>query len=190
MPVFVIDTECLKVLKVARTAKQAAYWADILVPVRDYYMNDVAGRSLSVFTENELRHLYANTAQSEAGQRWDYGELITRVLDLIKQQGVDDTSVPELVSKLGHEIKPIDPKPAPEKAGRKPTNLLSGGGAVATKPKAGTATGRVWEIADTLYKEVGDVPNRNAVIELCIAEGINPATASTQYGKWKKALGA
>ncbi|AUR88738.1 hypothetical protein NVP2117O_60 [Vibrio phage 2.117.O._10N.261.45.E9] len=55
-----------------------------------------------------------------------------------------------------------------------------------TRPKAGTKTGRVWEIADAKSAEAGEPALRAPVIEQCEAEGINSATAATQYGRWRK----
>jgi len=52
-----------------------------------------------------------------------------------------------------------------------------------TRPKAGSKTGRVWEIADSQGTENAV---RKTVMDLCVAEGINASTASTQYGKWRK----
>lgn len=43
------------------------------------------------------------------------------------------------------------------------------------------ATARVWAIADTMPKA-----DRATIIAACVAEGINPSTAGTQYSKWKK----
>ena len=57
-----------------------------------------------------------------------------------------------------------------------------GQGGPSSAPSKG-ATAKVWEIAD----RVG--PDRKAIIDACIAEGINQATAATQYSKWKKARG-
>lgn len=71
---------------------------------------------------------------------------------------------------------------------------------------AGPASGvtkKVWVIADSLIVKgvrmkgmaggrmaPKDVPPaRSDVIAACVAAGINPATASTQYGKWRKARG-
>lgn len=71
---------------------------------------------------------------------------------------------------------------------------------------AGPASGvtkRVWTIADSLIVKgvrmrsmaggrmaPKDVPPaRPDVIQACVAAGINPSTASTQYGKWRKARG-
>ena len=55
-----------------------------------------------------------------------------------------------------------------------------------TRPKPGTATGRVWEIADELSEASGDVAPRKDVLEKFVAEGGNPATGATQYGRWRK----
>jgi hypothetical protein len=58
----------------------------------------------------------------------------------------------------------------------------------ATRPKAGTSTGKVWDLADALAAKHTDAKAlRKAVIEACEAEGINASTASVQFGKWKSA---
>jgi hypothetical protein len=54
------------------------------------------------------------------------------------------------------------------------------------RPRVGTKTGRVWEIADRILKETGTV-DREAVIKACMLEGININTGSTQYSHWRKA---
>lgn len=46
------------------------------------------------------------------------------------------------------------------------------------------ATAMVWAIASDIAAKGGD---RKAIMEACVAAGINPATAGTQYSKWKKA---
>jgi len=55
-----------------------------------------------------------------------------------------------------------------------------------TRPGEGTITGRVWEIADRLYRETGEA-NRVAVVTACVEEMININTANTQYSHWKAA---
>lgn len=52
------------------------------------------------------------------------------------------------------------------------------------RPKAGSTTGRVWDIADTKKGSATGKDLRKAVIAACEAEGINPSTASVQFGKW------
>ena len=55
-----------------------------------------------------------------------------------------------------------------------------------TRPKAGTKTGRIWEIADSLSAREGAPVARKKVLEAAMAEDINAATAATQYGRWRK----
>lgn len=58
-----------------------------------------------------------------------------------------------------------------------------------TRPKAGTKTARVWEITDTLSAQGGAPAARKDVLEAAGKEGINQATAATQYGRWRKFFG-
>lgn len=53
------------------------------------------------------------------------------------------------------------------------------------RPRAGTRTGRVWEIADELSRRTGRRARRTEVIDLFVAEGGNSNTANTQYQAWK-----
>ena len=55
------------------------------------------------------------------------------------------------------------------------------------RPGKGTITGRVWEIADQLLQETGEM-DRAAVVTACIEEGLNMNTANTQYTHWKNAI--
>ncbi len=54
------------------------------------------------------------------------------------------------------------------------------------RPKTG-ATLRVWDVADQITKETGQIAKRKMVIERCVNAGGNPNTASTQYSHWKSA---
>lgn len=55
-----------------------------------------------------------------------------------------------------------------------------------TRPNAGTTTGRIWEISDSISAKLKAPAPRKDVMEAAAAEGINAATAATQYGKWRK----
>lgn len=55
-----------------------------------------------------------------------------------------------------------------------------------TRPKAGTKTARIWEIADAKSAEAGKPAKRKEVLDAAVAEEINVATAATQYGRWRK----
>jgi len=58
-----------------------------------------------------------------------------------------------------------------------------------TRPAPGTATGRVWEIFDSLGAAKGGTPARKDVMEAGKAEGLNEATIATQYGRACKFYG-
>lgn len=55
------------------------------------------------------------------------------------------------------------------------------------RPKPGTKTGRVWDIADLVSRETGRKATRQEVVERVVASGGNEGTASTQYHEWQKA---
>ena len=58
-----------------------------------------------------------------------------------------------------------------------------------THPKKGTQVGRIWEIADSLSKlhlKNPQVAARADVLAASEKEGINAATAATQYGRWRR----
>lgn len=53
------------------------------------------------------------------------------------------------------------------------------------RPKPGTKTGRVWEIADEITREKSRPAKRREVTERFTAENGNANTANTQYQYWK-----
>jgi hypothetical protein len=79
---------------------------------------------------------------------------------------------------------PAAPAVAPAPAA--PAKIVQNG---ITRPKAGTATGRVWDIADEISREAKAPAPRKGVLDKAVAEGINPATAATQYVKWCRFFG-
>ena len=54
------------------------------------------------------------------------------------------------------------------------------------RPRPGNLTSRVWEIADELSAAAGEAVARAAVMAAGEAEGLNPATIATQYGRWRR----
>lgn len=46
---------------------------------------------------------------------------------------------------------------------------------------------QVWDIADRLSVDSGEMAQRRDVVRLCVDDGINSGTANTQYGHWKRA---
>lgn len=88
-------------------------------------------------------------------------------------QKTEETAAPkETVAKAPAEKKPVAVK-AEKRNG-------------VTRPKAGTKTGRVWEVSDSVSKKNGAPAERASVMAICKGEGMNKATVATQYGKWRK----
>lgn len=193
--IILIDNECLCFIKATPTAEQAQMWADILIPTSDYYITDISSlRCLSVYTEYELRMLYQNTVGDPVNEGIKYSVLLEGIQKLGADLIVDETPLSTLGNKAkrgspatkaavketkkqaeGNPAKPEKTKePSPNKA--------------AKRPKEESMTGKVWALADSLHASTGEIPDRKAVVSACEAEGINPSTASTQYGKWKKHL--
>ncbi|AUR88739.1 hypothetical protein NVP2117O_61 [Vibrio phage 2.117.O._10N.261.45.E9] len=186
--ILLIDLDGLRLPKACKTTKQGAYWADILLPKKEYHLCSLEGKSFSVLSEAELRTLILNETGSEMSESMSYDKLVEKAKWCAEQLEVDATEEAVLAKKLGREITPIQPIPQPEKKGRK-TNPATSGGKAPTRPKAGTATGRVWDLADSVHTKVGDDIEKQMVVDLCVAEGINPSTAGTQFGKWRKFMG-
>lgn len=53
------------------------------------------------------------------------------------------------------------------------------------RPRAGTSSANVWDIADTLSKKNKQPAKHGEVLEQAAAAGINEATAKTQFARWR-----
>lgn len=92
------------------------------------------------------------------------------------------------------ELTPKQPRTsapaAPPKVKRDPSTAppRERSSGAAARPKAGTSTGQVWDIADevsaTFTNDKTGKAVRKEVIERCEAAGINKSTAGVQFGKW------
>lgn len=133
------------------------------------------GRSFSKLEKLPLQYLYWSVCKETPPD--DYSELLRRCLAKLDAMPVDETPLEELEREVARLYPEGPVSQGEKKAPRDP-------GAPPARPKATSTTGRVWEIADGMMTGSA-LPERKAVIAACEAEGINPATASTQYGKWK-----
>lgn len=200
MSCVIINCDTLQFVKVAPDLKRAEYWAEILVPSHhNYHLVDVgAKKHYSAFTEFELRQMHENHTGYFLKKSLTYNELLNLVAMLPEELAVDETDLGTLKEKLGREVEPISlPKGPPvekvkkeiaskPKAEKKPAATSENNGP--TRPKAGTATGKVWDVADALYNETGEIPDRKTLIAKCEEQGVKAATVGVQFGKWKKAL--
>lgn len=58
-----------------------------------------------------------------------------------------------------------------------------------TRPSAGTNTGKVWGIADSISEKEGRPATRAEVVAAGEKAGLNPATVTTQFGQWRRFYG-
>lgn len=142
-------------------------------------------------TESSFYHPTREAAQAVLTRLLEDPRVATGALQLEPYNGwvVVLVPAPADISDLAHlaEIQdgkrrppPVDKvKPAKVSA---PAARRDDGGAAPVKG----ATAMVWTIADKVVKELGRV-DRPSIINACVAQGINQATAGTQYSKWKKA---
>lgn len=193
MPIL-IDCDKLLFLKAADSVKQLEYWAEILCPDSDFLIADTEKRIYSAFTEMELKVLYGNTIMQDLRHivPASYNKLLNEVVKLGETLELDPTPVSDLETKLGRPLGKPDPRPIKEKPGKKAPTKSSGktsSSGPAKRPKPGSATGKVWDIADKVLESSGygpyDKALRNLVVAECVKEGINSSTAATQFGKWK-----
>lgn len=176
--IILIDNERLCFIKATPTAAQAQMWADILIPNTDYYISDIESlRCLSVYTDYELRLLYQNTVGDPVHDGVKYTTLLQGIQKIAMDLIVDETPLSTVGSK---DTKAAVKETKKQEAGN-PTKP-------AKRPKEGSIAAKVWAVADALHAETGAIPDRKSVVAACETAGLNPSTASTQYGKWKKHL--
>lgn len=145
------------------------------------------GRGFTKFDLLQLQYLYWNSCNKPPVS--DYGNLVIACLTAFEAIPVSEVSVETLkaeVAKLSPpedetnktEAKPVKKAAVPRKPGE--------------TPAATSTTGKVWVIADrvlashpSITEDTDWKPIRNSVIAACESEGINKATAATQYSKFK-----
>lgn len=195
--IILIDNELLCFLKATESLEQAECWADILAPTHDFLITGVESeRAFSVYTHFELRLLYQNTTGQGTHESMEYSTLLKGVYQIAEELIVDETSLEDLKKKAGKSRKKnkvdctTDTAPVPDTKKKKTSSTAT---KVPGRPKEGSTTAKVWGIADTMH---ADDPGlgfdskdfRKCVMEECEKQGINKATAATQFGKWKKHL--
>lgn len=141
-----------------------------------------ANRTYSAFTDLELKLLYSNTTG-------------------FKHEGFDYNALLQACRALGLKLEPLPLPPGMGRGGYTPTGNapvapakaavakeVKGPASPSTRPKSGTATGRVWEIGDEVLAAspgAAQATIRSEVVRRAVDEGINKATVQVQYSKWK-----
>lgn len=214
MKFVLIDNSKLKAIKAAETLRQCMYHAALLCKGDYLVVTTAERRHLSAYGMGQLADLWKNTSGRKLPIVSCYSDMVRMVQEVIDEIEVDPDSETVLMKKLGRELGPVDKLPTfdkgapynPEKdpeaakaraeraaqprAERAPRAAVSGGVAP-VRPKAGSVTGRVWDVCDATRTannmQVADKALRALIVAACVADGIDPSTAATQYSKWKRA---
>ncbi len=159
-------------------------------------------RYFSTFGVLELLLLFKNTT-GQIGDIHNFGGMIKECYDLALALPIDKRTLAEL-ERTADKLPVI---PTPPKIPKPPIIVkledpANGANPFVTaskestpknpsKPSAKGSTGRVWEVADKVFSDMGGglitKEMRTKIIAECEAIGINPATAATQFSKWKAA---
>ncbi len=176
-----VTTEETKLLLIATLHAVQLHGRIAMANGRKVLAPPLEGRSFSKLEKLPLQFLYWNTFREAPSE--DYAKLLKDCVARFELLPVDATPIRELeaqVAQLYPDEVGVNPK---DRAVSKGSAKAEGGNPSA--PKSGSTTRRVWEIADALWTPPGPMPDRKKVMAACEAQGINPSTASTQYGKWK-----
>ncbi len=151
----------------------------------------VEGRGFSKLSKEQLQYLYWNTCNEAPPE--DYAELVKGCLAVIEKIPVDPTPLNKLEATVQRlcpdEVVTLDDEGVKTTKIKRVVNKGSSGeNTPKGAPNPMSTTGQVWTIANELLAKCaeGELPDRKLIIDACIEEGINQATASTQYAKWKK----
>lgn len=145
------------------------------------------------FSFDELSTLHRNLTNNGGGfTQWDIVSKLLELADKVPMHGTPPSpkalyippipAVPPLPAGVQPWLQMPVEKPIAPPMPTAPSESV--------RPKAGTSTGRIWDIADRLLKEnplnlpISEL--KNYVVEIASQEGINPSTAQVQFGKWKK----
>lgn len=142
----------------------------------------VEGRGFSKLDALSMQYLWWNHTQTPPSE--DYATQLNAVLAMVQALPVDPTPEDELAMEV-RRLFPDEPTGAKSTQSSEP-KAPKVPGAPPEAPKAGSTTGKVWEIATRICPP-GAAIDRTAIIAACKEAGINEATAATQYSKWKRA---
>lgn len=188
MQYMIINTTTLegtRVLKVADSTR-AILWGRIYKAEGcEVIAPPLEGRGFSKLTLEQLQYLYWNLTQQPPSS--EFAELVRKLVEIVKTISEDETPIATLEAEVARLYPDDASAPKAEKKIHVP-------GEAPERPKATSTTGRVWELADQQFgilhpgndASTADWKTiRIGVMDACKVEGINSATAATQYSKWK-----
>ena len=148
------------------------------------------GRSFAKLDKLQLQYLYYQLKATTPPE--DYQVLMQECFEVVKLFPVEAETLDNLAKEVGKIWTQISLDSPPPEGIIVDTPFVPavGGSNEQSRPSPKGATGQVWEIADEFFaKAAGSAIDRKGIIEACTARGINQATASTQFAKWKKSKG-
>jgi hypothetical protein len=169
-------------------------------------VDEMDAKSFDDLTELEMKLIYKNMSGIAYVGIEDRNQLVSWMRNIcfsLYESSIEGFDHPQLNAMLSlkplvstpvrHPTLPSTPTPntAPAHATQaaNPSAPRSTVQVSAEAPKAGSKTGRVWEIAEDIYKAQGAHTDfkslRKDIVAACEAEGINGSTASVQFGRWK-----
>lgn len=210
----VINKDALEMVAAADTMRWASLIAWVHWPDNEIIIVDTnEKKSWSIMTQTEMATLYTNMSGEEAPG--DYSQC----LDDLCSYGATWENYPESADKLeaiaakmperpnvgskkhppihsGYADRHDGEKAAPARQisseEAKPKRAPKESGEAPSAPRKAGSTKDVWDIAEGVLTEKGAENMkalRTAIVAECVAKGINPGTAATQYGKWKASKG-
>ncbi len=178
MNLILIDTVIPAILCQGTSVEQLTHLADKLCPTHNFLVTDCSPDSFKCFTLSELSSLYYHLTHRKVvftNETKTRGEISKLAYNMeMNKTSVDDLPKPK-------EINIMTDAPIEEvveqadEAETKPKKVIR-----INPPKEGTTSARIWELAK---QYPGD---RKNIMEICASEGINSATAATQYGRYLK----
>lgn len=141
----------------------------------------ITGQGFGKLTLEQLQYLYWNHHQLEP--KGDYADLSKALRHVYSKMPADPTPLEHLEREVERKI--------PSEGAQSQTGEPKAKKEPGEAPKKGSTTGLVWELADqviagmTIDATTDWKTVRVGVMAICEKEGINPATAATQYAKWK-----
>lgn len=145
----------------------------------------VEARSFTRLPESHLMHLISDLGLVPCE---DYAARVQQALEAVQALTPDKTPLTSLEREVARRALPEPdlnhpaPRPAAEPKQKKERSTEFKD---PTRPKEGTTTGLVWEMADELCLKLGRLPSGKEMITDCDREGIKAGTVSVQFGKWK-----
>ena len=127
-----------------------------------------------------LVELLTDAVESKAGIRPEDRDILNFLAGLVPSGAIGSSGLHSVSNLPGKAQLPT------HVAGTRPTFRQSGskGAKTATKPGSGTKTRRIWDIADEITAKTRRPALRHEVVSAAQREGLNPSTATTQYGRW------